>query len=133
MHPNSLKNLKPYPAGTSGNTGNRYNPIPEELRGITSLTQRETTKIISKYARMTMTDIEDCLNNPSLPVLDGAICSIFKQSVRKGDFGRLAFLLDRAIGKIKEIEQEEDSREELSKLSINELLVLVKTHLPEAG
>ncbi len=132
-HPNSLKNLRPWPPGVSGNGGKGRNPVPEELRGIRSLTQGEVTKLISKYARMSQDEIELHLELKNVPVLELGFCSIFKKSIELGDFTRISFLLDRCIGKVKEIEPEETEREELAKLSLNELLTLVKNNLPEAG
>ena len=132
MHPNSLKNLKPYPPGVSG-YANRGSKLPPELRGIASLTQTEVTKIISKYARMTKKELEETTEIEDKPALEVAICQIFLKSIKFGDFTRLSFLLDRCIGKVKEIEPDENDREELQKLSLNELLALVKDNLPEVG
>lgn len=132
-HPNSLKNLKPFQPGISGNYQRGRNWLPDELKGIRSLSQTEITKIISKYFRMSREVAERCMGNPDLPQLDHSICSIIKQSIEKGDFARISFLLDRCIGKVAEIVPEDNDREELEKLSLNELLTLVKTNLPEVG
>jgi hypothetical protein len=135
MHPNSLKNLKPYPKGVSGNTGRTgYRQIPDALREVRSLSQLEVTKLISKYARLTCKELNKYSSDANLSVLDRAIVSVFRESILSGDFTRLAFLLDRCIGKIPvhiETDEEEEERDELKKLSMNELLTLVKTNLSE--
>lgn len=134
MNAPNLKNLRPWVKGQSGNPkGTRL--IPDNLRGILSLNQLEVTKLISKYARMTRKELLVCIKeSPDLPSLDLAIANIFNQSIAHGDFSRLGFLLDRAIGKVPpvvETEEEYDERAELQKLSMKELLTLVKTHMPE--
>lgn len=123
-----------WPKGVSGNPGGRPK-LPEELRLIKALSQNEVCRMISKYARMDMDTLEAHLERRDIPVIDLAMCSIFKESVEKGDFTRLAFLLDRAIGKVKDIIDDDDTqseREKLKQLSLNELLALVKTNLPES-
>ncbi len=134
-HPNSLKNLKAFPKGVSGYAGRGgVSKLPENLRGINSLTHLEALKLISKYARMTSDEAEACKKDPKTPILDKAIISIFQTSIKHGDFRHLSFLLDRSIGKVKETlddEETDDARAELGQLSMKELLHLVKDKLPE--
>ena len=132
MHANSLKNLKPWRPGQSGYAG--HAKIPAELRAIKSLTQLEVTKLISKYARMSSLELSVALERKDLPILELAFISIFQKSVEDGDFTRIAFLLDRCIGKVKEVvedEEERAEREELSKIPLQDLLKLVQSNLPE--
>lgn len=135
--PGLIANLKPWPKGVSGNAGRTVrSKLPEELRGILSLTQFEVTKLISKYARMTDAQGLKAVSNPELPKLDRAILAILDKSIQKGDFTGLSFLLDRAVGKPLVTAEDDESREEreqLGKLSLNELMALVKTNLPEAS
>lgn len=133
MHANSLKNLKSWPKGVSGNPHGRR-PIPESLQGIRSLSLIETIKIISKYARMTKKEMRAVQEDQNTSVLDLSIISIFQASMREADHSKLNFLLDRCVGKVKdqlEGDDDLDEREQLQKLSVNELLTLVKTHMPE--
>jgi len=133
VHANSLKNLKPYVKGEPGYVGPRVR-IPHELRDIRGLNQLEVNRLISKYARMILVSLQEALTNPNTPVLELAIAKIFEQGIKHGDYTRLNFLLDRAIGKVQTIieedEEEKDSREELARLSMHDLLTLVKTNLP---
>jgi hypothetical protein len=81
-------------------------------------------------------ELQIAVEDQDTPMIDLAIASIFAQSAKNGDYQRLAFLLDRAVGKVPDmIEDDEDrsEREELAKLSLNELLTLVKTNFPNAG
>ncbi len=134
MNQNSLKNLKPWPKGQSGNTKGRPG-LPEELKGIASLTHQEVCKRISRLARMTVSELDSMMANPKLSIIERNIGAIFLESICHGDQSKLSFLLDRAIGKIKEVipdVEEESVQDELKKLSLSELLTLVRENLPEA-
>lgn len=141
MQPNSLKNLKAWPKGMSGNPGGKPR-VPEELRGINSFSQLEITKLISKYGRMTGKEIlacqqtEDGKPNPDLTVMELAIISIFEKSIENGDCQKLSFLLDRCVGKLDsplENEEADDARAQLQKLSFQELVLFVRENLPEGS
>lgn len=140
MHPNSAKNLRMFKPGVSGNpSGRAKKPLPETLRGVDSLTGMEVVKLISKYARMTQDEMAAAVDSKKLSVLELTFVSIFSKSIELGDFSRVSFLLDRCIGKVKDIVEDEDDeytheREKLKQLSLSELLELVKakTNLPES-
>lgn len=131
----ATERLRPYhfKPGQSGNPLGRPK-APEYLRKIASLTQIEACKLISKYGRMTMAELTLAIESKTTPVIDLAIASIFNQSILTGDYKRLEFLLDRAIGKaplIEESEEEVAAREELRNLTNPELLALIKNKIPE--
>lgn len=127
-----LKNLKPWQPGQSGNPGGSN--IPTELRSVRSLTRGEISKTISKYARFIMTELQERMADPKTTVFELSVGSIFLRSIKEGDYQRLSFLLDQTAGKVPvSIEDDEahQAREELRKLSVNELLTLVKQTFPE--
>ncbi len=129
----SLKNLRPWVKGQSGNPGG-VPQLPPELKAIKSLTQIEITKLISKFARMSPSQMFVAMKDPNNSIIELTICSIFQQSLEKGDFTRLSFLLDRCVGKVRDVVEDDESldeRQELQKLSMKELLTLVKDNLPE--
>lgn len=131
-HPNSLNNLRPWPKGVSGYAGRKK--LPDGLRDILSLTNLEANKLISKWARFTKADLDIHLKDPKTSLLELSIGRIFQESIRCGDFAKLAFLLDRAIGKTPvAIDDDEtaDARDDLAKLSMGELLTFVRENLPE--
>ncbi len=79
-------------------------------------------------------ELEDAIKLRKLPVLELAIAQIFAATIVTGDYQRLNFLLDRAIGKVPVIEPtDEEARalEELRALSDQELIRLVKEKIPE--
>ncbi len=132
-HPNSLKNLKPWVKGQQGHT-HQGSKLPEHLRAIKSLSHAEVVKLISRYARMNLDEIGICAKDPKLPMIEACFVSIFQKSRIAGDYTRIAFLLDRSIGKVRDAvddDESDDARAELGQLSMKELLHLVKDKLPE--
>lgn len=123
-------NLRPWQPGQSGNPSGRPK-IPEHLRSIASLSQGEVCKLVSKYARMTRDELQQAIQAPSTPVLEMAIASIFAQSIKQGDYTRLAFLLDRAIGKVPQVilSDEQEQKAALSELPRADLLQIIKSEL----
>lgn len=127
------EHLRPWKPGQSGNPHGAPK-LPEHLRGIKSLSQLEACKIISKYGRMSKEELMVAMENPKVPVVELAVASVFVSAIKYGDCSRLAFLLDRAIGKapiITETEEEIAARQEIHNLSNQELFRLMKEKLPE--
>ncbi len=119
--------------GESGNPVGRTK-LPEELRGIKALTGEEACRLISKYARMDYAEVKALLEAKAIPVLELAICKIFLEAIEKGDFMRLDFLFNRAIGKVREsapLTDEEVTAQEIQAMSDQDLLNIVKQKLPE--
>ncbi len=129
----SHPNLKPrWQPGVSANPGGRPK-LPEHLKAIASLSQHEVTKIVSRYARMTRSELQAAAQSADTPMLEVAIASIFAQSAKNGDYSRLAFLLDRAIGKVPTVEIAPDTISPLAALSDEELLTLIRREPKELG
>lgn len=128
----AAEHLKPYhyKPGQSGFAGGRRK-IPEHLRLIMSLSQDEVSKIVALYGRMTRDELQVAINNPKTPVIEIAVASIFANAAKHGDYGRLGFLLDRAIGKAPVIPDEVDPDGELSKLTDAELVARIRRFLPK--
>lgn len=119
--------------GQSGNPGGKPR-LPEELKGINSLSQHEVTKLISKHARLPYQELKEFLLDAANPSLELAIASVLEKGIEKGDFLRISFLLDRAIGRVKDIIQDDDTDEELERLRslpMRQLLTLIQNTLPE--
>lgn len=84
--------------GQSGNPSGRAK-LPPELKSIRELTGHELKRIVAKFAQMTKSEIEIAIKDPNIQMLHLTVASIFIQSAKHGDYGRLSFLLDRSIGK----------------------------------
>ncbi len=129
----AARNLTPWQPGQSGNPSGRPR-LPDELRAIRALTSLEVCKLVSKYARMSFSELEALLESKSIPVIELTIASIFAKAFESGDFTRLSFLLDRAIGKVAVMEESDEdkaARKEIEDLSDGELLRLVVAKIPE--
>lgn len=129
----TAKNLTPpWRPGQSGNPSGKPK-LPEELRGIHSLTQLEVNKLVSKYARMTKEEILVVIKDSNTPMLELCIARIYTRASKFGDYSRLAFLMDRALGKIpvaEDTDEDKEARKEIESLSDQELLRLVVEKLP---
>jgi hypothetical protein len=126
------KTYKPqyFKPGQSGNPKGRPKLSPE-LTLIKSVSKFEVAKIISRFCRMTLVEMEKAIADPTLLVLDLAIAKIFKKSIERCDYEALNFLLDRTIGKIALVELEEDENDEIAKMSTQELLKIIQNLLPQ--
>jgi hypothetical protein len=118
-------NLKPWKPGQSGNP-NGSRKIPEDLKGVMSLTQTEICKIVSKYGRMSAAELTEALQDKSVPVIQLAICSIFMKSIQLGDYTRLQFLLERAIGRAPTVAEQDGSA-----FTVEELFTMLEARVPK--
>lgn len=125
----------PWRPGQSGNPSGRPR-APDHLRHISSLTQIEVNKLVSKYARMTRDELQQAVSDSKTPMLEVTIASIFAQSAKHGDYTRLSFLLDRAIGKVQvavDDDENAEARRQLASMSTQELIELARKKIPELG
>jgi len=120
--------------GQSGNPAGR-SKLPEHLKAIKAFTAEEISRMISKYGRMTLLDLEIVKDNPDSAIMDRIFAKMFCDTFEKGSYATLTFLLDRCIGKVPDVvyTEPEDSpeKEELRKMPIQELLQLVRKAIPE--
>lgn len=117
--------------GQSGNPSGKTK-FPEELRGIRALTQEEVCRLVAKYGRMLPDQIDALVEARQIPMLEFAIAKIFREAGVKGDFTRLSFLLDRAIGKVPVVvptDEEEEAIRQIQDMSDQELISLVKVKM----
>lgn len=92
------KRFKPGNAGGPGRP-----PMPEDIRKIKVLTKSHVEKVMNLFAGMTEEQIEVHLKRPETTMLEHMVGQITLRAVRDGDTQRLNFLLDRTIGKVKEV------------------------------
>lgn len=111
--------------GISGNPGGK----PKYF-----LTRVRVKDIVDKYLSMSRSQLQKLLiDKENTPALELMIAATILFCIEEGDYSRLESLLQRAVGKVKdEIEIETNPGEEISRLSMNALLTLVQTTLPEA-
>lgn len=87
----------------AGNPGGPGRPaLPGDVKAARALNKVEFTRIINKYLHCTPQDLNAALNDPSTPVIEGIVCKILIECGLKGDTIRLAFLIERILGKVKD-------------------------------
>jgi hypothetical protein len=91
------RNFKP---GQSGNPSGEK-PSKEKLE-LRRLTRDELVALIRKTAFMPRVDLDDRMNDPSLPLLEVCILRIFDKVIQTGDHSGIEWLMSRSIGKVKE-------------------------------
>jgi uncharacterized protein DUF5681 len=96
------KRFKP---GQSGNPGGRPK-LPEDVREAKRLTQAALERTLNDFLFMDREALQARLKEPSAPMIEVIIGSIIAKAATGSDQMRLAFLLDRMIGKIKEPAQD---------------------------
>lgn len=119
--------------GKSGNPNGRPK-LPEHLRAIQAFTGEEISRMISKYGRLTLLDLEIVKDNAKSAIIDRIFAKMFCETFEKGSYATLTFLLDRCIGKVAEVvysEPEDTTKEDLRKIPLTELLQLVRKAIPE--
>ena len=75
---------------------------------------------------MSAAELTNALQDKSVPVLELAICSIFMKSIHLGDYTRLQFLLERAIGKSPTVAEQDGSA-----FTVEELFVMLEARVPK--
>jgi hypothetical protein len=135
----ALRKVNPYlyKPGQSGNPGGRPK-LPEHLRLIKVFTGEEIQRIIARHGRSTLQNLLDIKDDPKAQMIDRIFARMFYDSFFSKDadaLGAIKFLLDRSIGKVSETvftESEDDAeREGLRKLTLEELLQLVRRMIPD--
>jgi len=80
--------------GQSGNPGGRSKFL---------LSVEGVKTAIGKHAHMTIGELGQVLTNPETKSMDAMIASIMLKAIKDADCNRFQFLLDRAIGKVKDV------------------------------
>lgn len=73
-----------------------------ELRAVTKMSHAYITAIINKYSYMNRGDIKRAMEDAETSMIECTIASILVKAMQTGDYMKLNFLLDRAIGKVSE-------------------------------
>ena len=85
--------------GQSGNPGGKPK-IAKELASITTYTDGELRKVISKYLRMIKAALIEAGNSEVLPMIEIIIARTLVQAGNKGDFTRILPLIERVAGRV---------------------------------
>lgn len=108
-------------------------PLSKELRLISGFTPAEVGKVVAKYGRMPIKELQEKLDDPQNSVLERTIAKIWKMTLQEGDWRLLDFLFNRSIGKPMGDILEDPDTVRISQLSTNELIELIKHNIPGAN
>lgn len=75
---------------------------PEDVREASNLSIVEARATLSKYLKLTLTELEEAMKSRSIPSMDVWIARIVLLGLKNGDYQRLNFMFDRLIGKVTE-------------------------------
>lgn len=104
--------------GVSGNPSGRHKNY---------LSPSKVKSVIDKFLALNKKDLEKVVaDNNKSSALELMIASTILFCIKSGDYSRLEILLARAVGRVKEVEEEVDATQEVSQLSMGDLLSLVK-------
>lgn len=104
--------------GQSGNPGGKSKHF---------LTRHKVKLLIDKFLALSKIELETLIMAAGTPALELMIASTILSCIKIGDYSRLEALLARAVGKVKEnIEDDTESKSDVSRLSMGDLLSLVK-------
>jgi hypothetical protein len=82
-------------------------PLPEDIKKARELNKDELTRVLNDFIYLSKGEIEEKILNSSTPMLELLVASILKKGIDFGDHMRLSFLLDRLVGKVKEVVEHE--------------------------
>lgn len=88
--------------GQSGNPNGRPN-VPEDLKQARNLNRIELDRLLNKMLGSTKAELETILKNPSSTLLEITVCGILAKAAQGGDHQRLNFILERLVGKVKDV------------------------------
>ena len=98
--------LKPhhFVKGQSGNPAGRAKPL---------FTKADVEHAFQHTAKLPVTELDKIIKDPESAAIDAAIAAVWKRAIIQADVAALDFLLNRSVGKVKDmIEQEITTRME---------------------
>lgn len=78
--------------------------LPSDLKEARSQFAKEFEDTIYKYMFTSIKDLKTVLKDPETHAKDAVVLSVLVNAVEKGDNVRLNFLLERTIGKVKDVQ-----------------------------
>lgn len=119
------KYLKPFPKGVSGNPSGR----PKGY-----LTKAQVEAMFQKFSVKNREELQAVVEDKKSSMLEIMIASVMIKAAKDGDYQRVQFLLDRAIGKVKDVVEQTNIdggvKDLVDSVSTDDLLKLVVNDKP---
>lgn len=74
--------------------------VPSGLKEARQVNSNTFESIVYKYMDSSIVELSKILKDPKTPALDMLVIKVLTEGIKKGDQGRLDFLLNRTIGKV---------------------------------
>lgn len=88
------------PLSDNANPDKEFKTYWKEIQETHNLTKERVSKLISKFMSYTLADIEVKMEDPNTKALEMMVLKVMEMAWRTGDYSRLNFLLERAVGKV---------------------------------
>jgi len=79
--------------------------LPNINKKFKNLDQGDIAKAIARYSQFTTAELKYFCASPNAKALDKMIAKLFLEAGVKGDPARVNFLLDRSVGKVKDVKE----------------------------
>lgn len=97
-----------------GQSGNPKGAPKKGIKQARQMTATMFSEIVLRYMDFTLEDINKAFIDPKTPALDLIVLKILHESIKKGDNIRMNFLLERTIGKVKDVIDHQSSDKSMS-------------------
>ena len=88
--------------GQSGNPSGRPK-LPDDVVEGKKLNQIEVARVFNRFVNYSKAELEAVMKDPNTKALELLIGKIMAEAISKGDHMRMNFILDRMIGKVKDV------------------------------
>ncbi len=96
------KPKKLFEKGQSGNPSGKAK-LPNDIKEVRKVSQFELERAINRLIFLPLEQLRVVIKDPKTSILEIMLATIMAQCAQKGDQQRLEFLLNRMIGKVKDI------------------------------
>jgi hypothetical protein len=97
----------PWKPGQSGNpAGGQGHPV--DIRRINKISKSHVEARLSEFLEIPLEELRERGQRTDIPALDALICQIAIKAIVNGDTLRADFLLNRLIGRVKDVEAPKD-------------------------
>jgi len=76
--------------------------LSKEEKAFRKMTTAQIIDMISTFGAMTKDQLHEHVNKPAISMLELSFCKMWIDIVKNGDHSKFEFILNRAIGKVKE-------------------------------
>jgi hypothetical protein len=99
----SLNPSTMFKKGQASNPNSGRKPTSPEMKEARKINRAIFEEVLNKYLYVPVYELEEFLIDKNNLSLDSLVVSILNEAIKKGDQVRLNFVLDRLLGKVKDV------------------------------